>query len=67
MEGEGGGKHPPPVIHQPKKPGANRVKRITSSISLSASMSSIKLRSLTLCKLRVTLVRVSSVNEGMLY
>ena len=23
---EGGGKHPPPVLHQPKKPGANRVK-----------------------------------------
>ena len=21
-----GGKHPPPVLHQPKKPGANRVK-----------------------------------------
>ena len=23
---EGGAKHPPPVLHQPKKPGANRVK-----------------------------------------
>ena len=26
MEGGGGGKHTPPVLHQPKKPGANRVK-----------------------------------------
>ena len=34
---EGGGKHPAPVLHQPKKPGANRVKRdFLSSVSLVA-------------------------------
>ena len=32
MEG-GGGKHPPLVLHQPKKPGANRVKQSRLSVT----------------------------------